>query len=153
MKPSFIILCLRVCKAYIFIIIERKGNGVKEKKSVRLSVCGTDYFIVSEEDESYVKSIGLEIESKIKEIVKSRPDISAPMAAVLTAMNYCDEMRKLSDKTENMESRLKEYLEIAAKSQVEEQKVRSENYNLRHEINALKNQLKDNKSKNSSHST
>ena len=125
---------------------------MREKKNVRLSVCGTDYFIISDEDESYVRSIGAEIESKIKEVVKSRPDISAPMGAVLIAMNYCDQMRKLIEKTDNMESRLKEYLEIAAKSQVEEQKAKSENLNLRHQINLLKKQLSDNKGKNPSHS-
>ena len=58
------------------------------KNKVRLSLFGTDYIITSDEEESYVRRIGDEVEKRITANMQQNTRISVLMSAVLTALDY-----------------------------------------------------------------
>ena len=57
------------------------------KNKVRLSLFGTDYIITSDEEESYVRRIGDEVEKRITANMQQNTRISVLMSAVLTALD------------------------------------------------------------------
>ncbi len=109
-----------------------------EKNRVKLNICGTDYVVLSEESETYIKSIATEIDQKMSETLKDQTKKSLVMAATLAAMDYCDKLRKEKENNENAGNRVKEYLEMTAKSQIEKETLREENEILKEELEELK---------------
>ena len=109
-----------------------------EKNRVRLNICGTDYVVLSEESETYIKSIAAEIDERMSGVLKEQTKKSVTMAATLIAMDYCDKLRKSEENIANSDSRVKEYLEMTAKSQVETETLKEENERLKEELEELK---------------
>lgn len=67
------------------------------KTKVNVSICGSEYVILSDESESYVRTIALEVDEQINESLKNNIKKSLSKAAILVAMNYCDKSKKLQD--------------------------------------------------------
>lgn len=67
------------------------------KTKVSVNICGSDYVILSDESESYVRTIALEVDEQINESLKNNIRKSLSKAAILVAMNYCDKSKKLQD--------------------------------------------------------
>lgn len=111
------------------------------KNRVKLNIAGYDCAILSEESEGYIRSVGAEVDSKIREIMKKNSDISTLMAAVLSSMEFCDFYRKSMEKSKSFEGRIREYLETAAKAQVTAEKLRGENESLRKKVSDLEIKL------------
>ena len=59
-------------------------------------------------------------------------------AAVLSALDYLDELEKSSASADNMRSQIKDYLEDAAKAKLEAEEAKKEIERLRREIGYLK---------------
>ena len=64
------------------------------KNKVRLNVCGTDYYIASEDDESYIRAIGDDVDARMNKMMAGSDRVSTTMAAVLCALSYADECKK-----------------------------------------------------------
>ena len=107
------------------------------KNRVRLNIAGSDYNFLSDENEGYVRSVGAQVDSKIREAKKVSSDISTLMAAILTSMDFCDLYRKSVNNLYNLENRINEYLNNITKSQVEIEKLRAENKDLINRISDL----------------
>ena len=65
-----------------------------EKTRVKLRICDIDCTITSDDNEEYVRTIGNEIDRAISAVLKKNDRISLSMAAIITAMTYCDESAK-----------------------------------------------------------
>lgn len=111
------------------------------KNRVVLNINDVNYSILAAEPEEYVQQIGKAVDLKMREILSSGPGVSTLMAAVLTAVNICDELHKANDTAENLRVQLKQYLEELSKSKMENDESRKEIAKLYHEIQALKVQL------------
>ena len=57
------------------------------KNKVRLNVCGTDYYISSEDDESYIKARGNNVDSQMNKMKAGSDRISTKIEAVLCALS------------------------------------------------------------------
>lgn len=104
-----------------------------DKTKVKLRICDIDCTITSDDNEEYVRTIGDEIDRAISAVLKKNDRISLSMAAIITAMTYCDESAKVKaelaelktlDKNRSNEfERLKQAAETA---QTEAEQLRSE---------------------------
>ena len=112
-----------------------------EKNRIKISILGSDYIITSEEEENYVRQIAAETEKRIGGITSDNPRLSVTMAAVLAALDYCDEAVKASESADNLRSQIKDYLEDSSQARMEAEEARRENEKLRKEIQTLRARL------------
>ena len=89
-----------------------------EKNKVSLTIAGSEYVVVSEEEPAYTEELASEVDAKISAILKSS-NLSITQAAILAALDFADEAKKQKAAADNLRSQLKEYLEDAAKAKGE----------------------------------
>lgn len=111
------------------------------KNRIKISMLGGDYIISSEEEESYVRQIAAETEKRITTLLRDNPRLSTTMAAVLAALDYCDEARKATESADNLRSQIKDYLEDSSKARMEAEEARREIEKLKREISTLRGRL------------
>ena len=111
------------------------------KSRVKLNICGNECVIASEDPESYVLSIGDEVQKAILGIVDANEHVSVTMAAILTALNYCDEAHKASSGADNLRSQIKDYLEDSSRARTEADEARKEIERLKREVQSLRARL------------
>ncbi|MCI8496806.1 MAG: cell division protein ZapA [Clostridiales bacterium] len=116
---------------------------MNQKNRVRLNIAGSEYVILSSEDENYIRSIGLEVDSRMTEIQEGSPCISTTMAAVLAAFDCCDATRKAVSSADHLRAQVKEYLEDAAKARIEADELRRERDRLSREVQTLRARLQN----------
>ena len=114
------------------------------KNRIRLNICGAECTITSEDSENYVLSLGNEVEESIKDIMDKNDRVSLTLAAILAALNFCDESHKSVATADNLRSQIKDYLEDssharmdAVESHRELERVRRENQTLRARLAAV----------------
>ncbi len=59
---------------------------------IRVSIFGTEYSLIAENDESYIKEIARYVDEKMREIDNSQSLKSSMKVAVLAALNIADEL-------------------------------------------------------------
>ncbi len=113
-----------------------------ESKNVIIYVAGQRYSIRTKDTEEYVISTGEQVDLRIKGIQNDNPRLNRDACAILAALDYCDDMRKLSSRVDILRDQVKDYL-------ADSEKLRSENASLRTEIEKLKEELRALKEKKS----
>ena len=105
--------------------------------------------ITSEDEADYIVAVGKEVDEEMGAILKNNTRVSVTMAAVLTALQYCDKLHKSIESSDNMRVQIKDYLEDSSKSRMEAEEARREIERMKREIKTLKNRLeeKDKKTK------
>lgn len=109
-----------------------------EKTKVKLSICGNDYFITTDDDPKYVQEIGNELDERLTKIVHENSRLSITQAAILASLEYADMARKASDTADNLRSQIKEYLEDSARNKMEAEVARRDVERLNKELQALR---------------
>ncbi len=113
------------------------------KNRMKLNICGTDYVIISDETEEYMKSIADEVSNEMDEVLKTNVRVSVVMAAALTALKYCDESKKYMNDADNLRTQIKDYLEEAVGARMQADEARKDVLRLEGEIEDLKVKLKE----------
>ena len=108
---------------------------------VKLAVCGTDYYITSEDDETYVRAIGEEVDKRMSEMLDSNTRVSTTMAAVLCALSYADDCHKANKSADNLRGQIKEYVEDSQLARLEADEAKREVERLRRELQGLRLRL------------
>ena len=90
--------------------------------------------MLSDENESYVRSIAAEVDEVIRKTTVQNPGLPKSIVNALVMMDFCDRARKANDSLQNFDIRIKECLETTAKSQVMAEKLREDNDNLNKEL-------------------
>lgn len=106
------------------------------RNRVKVTVCGTDYYLFANDTEEYVQSVAREVERQMEELMRSSTRISLTAAAVLTAMTCCDEELKSSGAADELRAQMKQYIADSARA-------RNEAEESRREIDALRAQVQD----------
>lgn len=108
------------------------------KNKIRLEICGCELTLCSDDSETYIRSIGDEVRQAISDTMEQNSRFSVTMAAVITALNYCDASHKAVESADNLRTQIKNYLEDssharmdAEESHRELERIRSENQTLR----------------------
>lgn len=86
---------------------------------VKLTICGVNYFINTDESVEYTENLGKKIDERMAQILKGGSLITMTQAAVLVALEMADELAKSESSVENFRSQIKDYLEDSAKAKSE----------------------------------
>ncbi|MDU7338081.1 MAG: cell division protein ZapA [Clostridium sp.] len=111
------------------------------KIKVRLNICGTECTLTSEDNETYVLALGDEVEKSIQSIMARNDRVSLTLAAIITALSFCDESKKATAAADNLRSQIKDYLEDSSRSRLEADEARREIERMKQEIQTLRTRL------------
>ncbi|NOZ69336.1 MAG: cell division protein ZapA [Deferribacteres bacterium] len=81
-------------------------------RSVEVQILGQSYYIKTDEDEEYVKSLAGYIDEKLKEIYSVAPNVNQTKATVMAAFGIADELFKLRMERENLDRLIDEKTKI-----------------------------------------
>ena len=109
---------------------------------VRLNICGSSYVVYTSESEDYMQNLADRLNLDMNEMMASSNSVSITTAAVMTALNYRDELEKASGSADNMRRQIKDYLEDAASAKMAAEEVRRENAALKRRIDDLERRLR-----------
>ena len=108
---------------------------------VRLEICGSSYVVNTTESAEYMQNLADRLNLDMNELMSSSKTVSITTAAVMTALNYRDELEKASGSADNMRRQIKNYLEDAATSKMAAEELRRENASLQRRIDELKRRM------------
>ncbi len=111
------------------------------KTKVRLTICGSDYILVAEEEEDYIRCIADEVEKRMQAILADNPRASITMASVLTALDCYDQYYKANLSADHLRSQIKDYLAESTQNRLDAEEARRQIETLQKENQALKTQL------------
>ncbi len=114
-----------------------------EKKNVAIYVAGQRFSITTGDTEEYVNGIGQKVDVMIKGIAKDNPRLNRDSCAILTALNFCDDETKLRQMMEVLREQVKDYINS-------NEALRAENTLLKEEIAALRSEMTEQKTNESS---
>ena len=109
---------------------------------VRLNICGSSYVVSITENESYMQNLAERLNLDMNELMASSKSVSITTAAVMTALNYRDELEKASGSADNMRRQIKDYLEDAASAKMAAEELRREVASQRKRIEELERRLR-----------
>lgn len=109
-----------------------------DSKNVIIYVAGQRYSIRTKDTEEYVISTGEQVDMRIRGIQNDNPRLNRDACAILAALDYCDDMRKLSSRVDILREQVKDYLADSEKLRSEIASLKSENEKLKEELRALK---------------
>ena len=109
---------------------------------VRLNICGSSYVVSTTENESYMQNLAERLNLDMNELMASSKSVSITTAAVMTALNYRDELEKASGSSDNMRRQIKDYLEDAASAKMAAEELRREVASQRKRIEELERRLR-----------
>ncbi len=106
-----------------------------------VTVWGTEYTVVAEESEEYIKEIAAMVDKDMEQVSSAFPRLSAAMVAVLSAINFCDSYTKAQQSADNLRAQIKAYLEDASKARAELNETKRQMAMMSNEIEALKKKV------------
>ena len=101
---------------------------------VTMSICGTEYILVAEEDAAYMEKIGGMVDAEMQKLMDSA-HMSRAAAAVLAAVNLADQLTKAQEGAENLRRQLKTYLDEASRAKNEAAELRRKLQNAQNQNN------------------
>jgi len=84
------------------------------KNKITVELCDKEYSLLSEEPDEYVKSLAAEINQMIEKTSYTNLRISKADATVLTCLDLCDRIRKLTNNNDNMRKQITMYVDEIA---------------------------------------
>ena len=90
---------------------------------VTMTICGTEYTLVAEEDAAYMEKVGEMVDSEMRQLMDSA-HMSRDAAAVLAAVNLADQLTKAQEGAENLRRQVKTYLDEASRAKSEAAELR-----------------------------
>lgn len=82
-------------------------------KKVKLEICGAVYALSVEGEPAYYEELAKTLNEKMHDMLEASDRLSVTGAAVLSALDYLDELHRSNDGADNLRSQLKSYLENA----------------------------------------
>lgn len=114
-----------------------------DKTRVKLKIIGSEFVVSADEDKSYIVKISNMVDQQIKDILGQSNSMSIAMAAILAALNYCDELEKEKIITQELLKRTEASESLANKIITELDYLRVENEQLREEKLGLHKIIED----------
>ncbi len=109
-----------------------------EKNKVKLSICGSDYYITTDDDPKYVLDLGNSLDETLSKIVRENNRLSITQAAILASLEYADTAKKATDTADNLRAQIKEYLEDSARYKMEAEVAKRDVERLNKELTAAR---------------
>ena len=100
---------------------------------VTMTICGTEYILVAEEDAAYMEKIGSMVDTEMRSLMDSA-HMSRDAAAVLAAVNLADQLTKAQEGA-NLRRQVKTYLDEASRAKSEAAELRRKLQNAQNQNN------------------
>ena len=111
-----------------------------KKNKVKITVAGTEYIVLTHESEAYTRKLAEEVDESIQDMcINGRISITA--AAILTAVNLCDKLKKYESDADALGEQIEKYLEAANEQMNKYNEVRRENERLKKNISVYRKRL------------
>ena len=101
---------------------------------VTMTICGTEYILVAEEDAAYMEKIGGMVDTEMRNLMDNA-HMSRDAAAVLAAVNLADQLTKAQEGAENLRRQVKTYLDEASRAKSEAAELRRKLQNAQNQNN------------------
>lgn len=115
-----------------------------EKNKVRLKIGGLDYFLTTDEDAIYMKSLGEEVDEYISDLTRNYARLSQVQASVLCALDYADKFRQAERNADYLKSQIQVYMEDAARAKTEAEMSRREVERMTRDLRSIRRSLEEN---------
>ena len=92
---------------------------MENKNKVNVKIYGTDYTILTEENEEYILELAYELDSDMKKLCQRSTRFTATSAAVLCALEYLDKKNKEESTSDRMRLQINDYIQDTAKARIE----------------------------------
>ncbi len=110
-------------------------------QKVRLTICGTDYVVTTDEAPGYMQELGAQLDARIRNVMNSNDRTSLVMATVMTALMMADEAKKATQTADNLRKQLKSFFDDNNRSRSEAEGLRREIAQLKREKEELERRL------------
>ena len=111
------------------------------KNKIKLTICGCECALCSDDSENYIRSIGDEVQKAVDGTMEQNDRISVTMAAVIAALNFCDTAHKASASADNLRAQIKNYLEDSSHARMDAEESRRELERVKRENQTLRARL------------
>lgn len=111
------------------------------KKRVKITVCGTDYWICTDKSAEYTEELGREIDENMRDMLEKNTCLSMTQAAILNALAILDSYHEAESSADNLRTKVAEYLDDASKARSETDVFRREVERLNVEVRRLRDLL------------
>ncbi len=108
---------------------------------VKVEIAGTTYTINTEENESYIKTLGEEINARINKLLQENKYLSPTMVASIVALQCCDEAKKRRLECEELRVKAKSAAESEAAAKLQLSEARREIERITIENRALRTKM------------
>jgi len=112
------------------------------QNKVRVTICGKEYALQTDESPSYVIGLAKRLDRQITELVNSGDNISIQAAAIIAALSALDEANKSNESIDNIRTQIKDYVDDAGRARMERDEALKEIELLRGKIASLENDIK-----------
>ncbi len=115
---------------------------MENKNKVNVKIYGTDYTILTEENEEYILELAYELDSDMKKLCQRSTRFTATSAAVLCALEYLDKKNKEEATSDRMRLQINDYIQDTAKARIELDDAKRKIERLEREIDRLRAELR-----------
>lgn len=112
-----------------------------EINKLRARIGGADYLLTTDGDVNYLRDVADEVDRVMSTLLKENYRLSMTQAAVLSALQFADEMHKAEEKSVTIRKEIQAYMEDASKAKTDAEVAKREVDRLNKEIHNLKNEL------------
>jgi cell division protein ZapA len=114
---------------------------MSERNKVKLTICGNDFLISTDDSEEYMQEISRQVDGHIRRLMNFSGSMSTSMAAMFAALEFCDQATKAKEAADNLREQLKSYLEDATLAKSEAAELRRREQTLTRENHELRARL------------
>ncbi len=111
---------------------------LENQNKVNVKIYGTDYTILTEENEEYILELAYELDSDMKKLCQRSTRFTATSAAVLCALEYLDKKNKEESTSDRMRLQINDYIQDTAKARIELDDAKRKIERLEREIDRLR---------------
>lgn len=87
-----------------------------DKTHITVEIGGQSFRLAAEESEVYVRNIAKYVNDKIEEVQRAYPNLSSGNCVLLAALNLSDELHKLREDYDALDSRISELRDMPRQS-------------------------------------
>lgn len=112
------------------------------QNKIKLNICGNEFSISTEEDVSYTLTLANDVNQKMN-IIQKEGNLSIVKAAIITAMEYCNDSFKAEMETDKLRKQMKIYFQEASKLRADYDKAVKERDVLEKETALLRQKISE----------
>ena len=97
-----------------------------KENQVKITICGKEYSLQTDERPAYVQQLAGRLDHKITEMMENNDTLSLSSAAILVGLTLMDDSYKTSSDMDNIRGEIRNYVEEAGMARAEADSLRRE---------------------------